>query len=184
MFSKIGKAVIVGSVVVAGLGVGARDAAADAFSVSVHTPNVSAGYSNHGGHDSGYVSVYQPAPRPVVAYCPPPAPVYCPPPVVVYRPVVVREPVHVCHYDTQKVARYYVNECGRRVWYSELVRVRTCDDYHHAHSRYQDDGYERRGHGDKHYKSRGRGNGHDGDRYARESRDDDDRHHRHGRDGD
>ena len=186
MFSKMSKAAIVGAAVVAGVGFGAPKAAADSFSVSVHTPGVSVGYSNRHGHDGGYVSVYQPAPRPVVTYCPPPAP------VVVYQPVVVREPVHVCHYDSRPVSRYYVNDCGRRVYYTEYVRYRTCDDYHRGHHRYAD--YDRghrgnHGHGkhdyDKHDHGK-HGRGHDHDHYARDwdRDDDDDRRGRHGRDGD
>jgi hypothetical protein len=188
MFSKMSKSAIVGAAVVVGVGFGAPKAAADSFSVSVHTPGVSAGYSTHGRHDHGYVSVYPPAPRPVVVYQP--APVYAPPPVVVYRPVP--RPVHVCHYDSRPVSRYRHDDCGRRVYYTEYVRVRTCDDYHRGHQRYAD--YDRGhrgnyGHGkhdyDKHdHGKHGRGN--DRDHYARDwgRDDDDDRRGRHGRDDD
>jgi len=169
---------IVGSALIAGLGFSGTKAAADSFSVSVHTPGVSVGYSNHHGHDSGYVSVYQPAPRPVVVYSPP-APVYCPPPVVVHRPV------HVCRYDSRPVTRYYRDDCGRRVYYTEYVRVRTCDDYHYARGNERFRDHDDHHHGRHDHDGRGHGK-HDRDHYARDwDRDrDHDRHDRHGRDGD
>ncbi len=177
MLGKLGKAALVSSVAVAGLGFCASDAAADAFSVSVHTPNVSAGFSTVNRHaNGGYVEVYQPAPRPVVTYCPPPAP------VVVYRPVAVRQPVHVCRYDSRPATHYYVNDCGRRVWYTEYVRVRTCDDYHRAYYRHGDWDNDHRDHGRGRYENHGRRN--DRDHHGRDRDRDNDRHDRHGRDRD
>ncbi len=179
MLSKISKTVIAGAVTALGLGFGfgANKAAADSFSVSVHTPTVSAGYSNHHGHDGGYVAV-RPAP-PAVAYCPPPAPV-----------VVVQPPRHVCSWDRVPVTRVRYDECGRQIIYTDYVRVRTCDDYHrrydnvyygpsvgyqhghkhgHGHYKHYDDHHDHHKHG-KHHK--------DDYRYSRNWDDDDHDHDR------
>lgn len=186
MLGTIGKTVMAGAVMTLGLGFGVNKAAADSFSVSVHTPTVSAGYSNHHGHDGGYVAV-RPSPPPV-AYCPPPAPVVARPAwgqVVVQQPVVVMQPRHVCSWDRVPVTRVGYDECGRRIYYTEYVKVRTCDDYHrrHDHAYY---GYpNKHGHGHyKHYDDHDHhkhGKHHDDDyRYSR-NWDDDDRDHDHDR---
>jgi len=179
MLSTIGKTVIAGTVMALGLGFGANKAAADSFSVSVHTPTVSAGYSNHRGHDGGYVSVYSPPPPPVVVARPAWGT------VVVERPVVVVQPRHVCSWDRVPVTRVRYDDCGRRIYYTEYTKVRVCDDYHRGHGH----GHYKHGHGhDKHgyYKydddhRHKHGKHHDDDhRYSRKWDDDDDDDHRHG----
>ena len=180
MLSTIGKTVIAGAVTALGLGFSVNQAAADSFSVSVHTPGVSAGYSNHRGHDYGYVDVYAP-----------PAPVYAPRPVVVAPPpVVVVEPRHVCSWDRVPVTRVRYDDCGRRIYYTEYVKVRSCDDWHyrhdHGHGHYvKYDTHHHYKHGNVHHKyddhhKHGKHGKHHDDAY-RYSRnwDDDDRHDRH-----
>lgn len=185
MLSTIGKTMIAGTVMALGLGFGANKAAADSFSVSVHTPSVSAGYSNHRGHDSGYVEVYRPAPPPPVVVT---RPAWSP--VVVHQPpvVVVSKPRHVCSWDRVPVTHVRYDECGRRIYYTEYTKVRVCEDYHrgHGHGNYKHGhhGHDKHGHGhykhDDHHKH---GKHHDRDddhRYSRRWDDDDDDDHRHG----
>lgn len=180
MLSTIGKSVIAGAVTALSLGFGANQAAADSFSVSVHTPGVSAGYSDHRGHDRGYVQVYSPPPPPVAR----PAWGY---PVVVERPVVVVQPRHVCSWDRVPVTRMRYDDWGRRIHYTDYVKVRVCDDYHrrHDHGHYVKYDHHKHGH-QKHYKydddhrnKHGKHHDRDDDRRYSRNWDDDDRHDRH-----
>jgi hypothetical protein len=167
MNRKLAKLMLSGVVVVAVMGVGANKAAADSFSVSVHTPAVSVGFSNTAGHHhSGYVV----APTPVVA----PRPVVVERPLAVHRPVVVRD-VHVCSFDRRPVTRVRYDRFGCRTYYTEWVTVRTCDDYHRRHDHHHAHTLVRQDrHHDHHNRDHGRYGRHDRDdrRYAKYERDD------------
>jgi len=44
---------------------------------------------------------------------------------------------HRCTYRTVAVERFYYDECGYKVYYTDYERVRSCDSYHKKHNKHK-----------------------------------------------
>jgi hypothetical protein len=55
-------------------------------------------------------------------------------------------PKHRCTYRTIAVERYYYDDCGYRVYYTDYQKVKTCDSYHRKHQRHKNSRRYDRGH--------------------------------------